>query len=170
MRGNEKRRYHIKIVTRGPYEMIVHMEGMDAADLNKLKKRIMAKAACMGFSEMAEDLAHEVILRMIENPRHETRAIKFMLIDAIRQMMGDSRYLQNQIKTVSIDNLPIPDPAPSQLIDLELGRLDAMARSALLLSAIWGLTGQEIAIVLGTTDMKISKLLSNTRSTLKLPK
>jgi DNA-directed RNA polymerase specialized sigma24 family protein len=107
----------------------------------------LAEAYRKGWDSLAEDLAQEVVLKVLVRPKEAKRPVAFTVIDAVRKLLGRS----TKYETVALGDslMKEPDMTPCQLIDLPLHVLTERERVVFLLAGLYGLELSEIAQVIG---------------------
>jgi RNA polymerase sigma-70 factor (ECF subfamily) len=109
--------------------------------LAALRERIVAFAASRLSRDLAEDLAQEVLLVLHEKYAHvdkieellplSLRIVRFKIMSAKQKYVRRGEYTQ-----VSVDDLPLADPAGNQELDLE--RREQLSRLKAALAQISG--------------------------------
>lgn len=142
---------------------------MDERQAKRFRDRAIFSARKRGFTEQAEDLAQDVLLKFISGSG-TGQTVDQAVIDAVRGSLGDSRSHSSELRRnfhlypIGMDDLAaseVPRRHPQDRLGFEsiIQGLNSTDRAVVCLRFIWGLDGKEIGHCFGVTESRISQRL-----------
>lgn len=138
---------------------------MNLDEVNRLHARIKITARILGFGTIADDMAQEIICRMLEG-RHEKSTVSQAAIDYLRNEFGrdgspKQALTKNTQELTSWEKNARTYPNVEKVIDAKriVGKLTDKEATAVIMHYVYGYSLAEVADILRVTESRVSQFL-----------